>query len=67
MQTAMTRQTAAGIKEGTADKGFFGVPLKERINAETLAAMAEVRRMEMDESLGKAYYDVDEMMADILR
>lgn len=45
----------------------FCVPLNgERVNAATLAAMAEVREMEKDASLGKSYSDVDDMMADIL-
>ena len=35
-------------------------------NAETLAAIEEVRAMMKDPSLGKAYTDVDEMMRDLL-
>ena len=35
-------------------------------NAETMAAIEEVRRMKADPSLGKTYTDVDEMMRELL-
>lgn len=46
-----------------------GLPWEEPAdlpNATTLAAMAEVARMEADPTLGKAYTDVDEMFKEIL-
>ena len=36
-------------------------------NAETLAAFKEVEQMKDDNSIGKAYNDVDEMMEDLLK
>ena len=36
-------------------------------NAETMAAIEEVKRMKADPSLGKAYTDVDEMMKELLQ
>ncbi len=36
-------------------------------NAETLEAIAEVKAMKADKSLGKGYTDVDEMMRDLLK
>lgn len=36
-------------------------------NAETLAAFKEVEQMKADNSLGRAYNDVDEMMEDLLK
>ena len=36
-------------------------------NAETLAAIEEVRHMKADSSLGKGYTDVDEMMRELLK
>ncbi|MBR6633089.1 MAG: type II toxin-antitoxin system RelB/DinJ family antitoxin [Clostridia bacterium] len=36
-------------------------------NAETLEAIAEVKAMKNDETLGKKYTDVDEMMREILK
>ena len=38
----------------------------ERPNAETLAALAELREMERDPAAYKSYTDVDEMMKDLL-
>ncbi|MDR2670704.1 MAG: type II toxin-antitoxin system RelB/DinJ family antitoxin [Oscillospiraceae bacterium] len=38
----------------------------ETPNAETRAAIEEVRRMKADPSLGKAYTDVEQMMEDLL-
>lgn len=38
----------------------------ERPNAETMAAMEEVRQMKGDPSLGKSYTDIDEMMKELL-
>lgn len=35
-------------------------------NAETMAAIEEVRQMKQNPSLGKAYTDVDEMMKELL-
>jgi len=35
-------------------------------NAETLAALGEVKRMKEDPTLGKTYTDVDEMMKELL-
>ena len=35
-------------------------------NAETLAAIEEVRAMEKDPSIGKTYTDVDEMFKELL-
>jgi DNA-damage-inducible protein J len=35
-------------------------------NAETIAAIEEVRSMKRDRSIGKAYTDVDEMMRELL-
>lgn len=35
-------------------------------NAETLAAIEEVKRMKADPSIGKSYRSVDEMMKDLL-
>jgi len=35
-------------------------------NAETLAAIEEVRRMKADPSLGKSYTNIDEMMKELL-
>lgn len=40
--------------------------ITRRPNAETLAAMEEVKRMKADPSIGKSYRDVDEMMKDLL-
>ncbi len=37
----------------------------EKPNAETLEAMEEVEKMKADESIGKAYSDVDQMMEDL--
>ena len=36
-------------------------------NEETIAAIEEVRQMKKNPSMGKRYYDVDEMMEDLLR
>ena len=38
----------------------------ERPNAETLAALAELREMERDPAAYKSYTDVDEMMKELL-
>lgn len=46
-----------------------GLPfeIKRRFpNAETLAAFEEVRQMKQNPSESKVYYDVDEMMEDLL-
>ena len=39
----------------------------DKPNAETLAAFKEVEQMKADNSIGKAYNDVDEMMEDLLK
>ena len=39
---------------------------RKQPNAETMAAIEEVRRMKADPSLGKTYTDVDEMMRELL-
>ncbi len=36
-------------------------------NAETLEAIAEVKAMKADKTLGKSYTDVDEMMRELLK
>jgi DNA-damage-inducible protein J len=36
-------------------------------NAETLAAIEEIRQMKKNPSKGEAYSDVDEMMQDLLK
>ena len=36
------------------------------LNAETLEAIEEVRRMKADPSLGKGYTDIDDMMKELL-
>ena len=36
-------------------------------NAETLEAIAEVKAMKADKTLGKNYTDVDEMMSELLK
>ena len=36
-------------------------------NAETLEAIAEVKAMKADKTLGKSYTDVDEMMKELLK
>jgi DNA-damage-inducible protein J len=47
--------------------GGFPFQLRaENPNAETRAAIEEVRRMKVDPSLGKAYTDVDQMMEELL-
>ncbi len=38
----------------------------DRPNKETVSAIAEVRRMKQNPSLGKTYTDVDEMMKELL-
>ena len=46
-----------------------GIPFeisKDIPNAETIAAIEEVKAMKKDPSLGKAYTDVDEMMKELL-
>lgn len=48
---------------------YGGLPFeirREEPNADTLAAMHEVRQMKEDSSLGKTYTDVDEMMRELL-
>ena len=39
----------------------------DKPNAETLSAFKEVEQMKADNSIGKAYNDVDEMMEDLLK
>ncbi|MCR4997002.1 MAG: hypothetical protein K6A61_06855, partial [Butyrivibrio sp.] len=39
----------------------------EKPNAETIAAIEEVKKMKENPSIGKSYTDVDEMMEDLLK
>ena len=50
--------TGEGINEAT-----FGGDMP---NAETLEAIEEVKRMEADPSLGKAYTDIEQMFNELL-
>lgn len=65
-----------GLDLSTATRMFYkqalrcnGLPFDTTLdvpNAETLAAIEEVRQMRKNPSVGKAYTDVDEMMKDLL-
>ena len=65
-----------GLDLSTATRMFYkqalrcnGLPFDTTLdvpNAETLAAIEEVRQMRKNPSAGKAYTDVDEMMKELL-
>ena len=65
-----------GLDLSTATRMFYkqalrcnGLPFDTTLdvpNAETLAAIEEVRQMRKNPSVGKAYTDVDEMMKELL-
>ncbi len=62
MTTAFTIFTKQAIREQ-------GIPFSIELtpNAQTLAALEEVKAMKRDKTVGKAYDDIHEMIEDILR
>ncbi len=64
----MTMTTAINIFAKKAVREYR-IPFEigaEKPNAETLEAIAEVKRMKTDPSVGKTYTDVDAMMKELL-
>ena len=64
----MTMTTAINIFAKKAVREYR-IPFEigaEKPNAETLEALAEVKRMKTDPSVGKTYTDVDAMMKELL-
>ena len=64
----MTMTTAINIFAKKAVREYR-IPFEigaEKPNAETLEAIAEVKRMKTDPSVGKTYTDVDAMMRELL-
>ena len=53
------------MRQAVREQAILFVITKHTPNAETLAAIEEVRKMKADPSIGKTYDNVDQMMEDL--
>lgn len=54
------------VRQALREQSIPFAVTRRQPNAETLAAIEEVKRMKADPSIGRSYRDVDEMMKDLL-
>lgn len=54
------------VKQAIREQAIPFAVTRSYPNAETLAAIEEVRKMKADPTIGKSYHTVDEMMEDLL-